>query len=316
MTARTPNGELRFDGRVAMITGAGAGLGRSHAMLLAARGAHVVVNDLHADAADAVVAEITAAGGSAAAHAADISQPDGASGLVQTALDAWGRVDIVINNAGLLQPTDFADMTPEIFDRAYAVNLRASFLVTHAAWKPMVAQGYGRVVHTSSNSGLLGIAGSTGYASAKAGLWGFTRSLSLEASPLGIHVNAIGPIAYTAMSRTSRVAPATWKSGEGDAWSRRLDAALVSPAVAWLAHEDCTLNGQVLSVAAGRVARFVIGLNHGFVRDALTVEDVRDHDELLQTEAPDEFPATANEESIALHRRVMPRPDPGRRLDK
>jgi len=309
VTAQDPSGELRFDGRTAVVTGAGAGLGRSHALLLAARGARVVVNDLHAEAAHAVVAEIQAAGGTAAVHAADIAQPEGATGLVQTALDAWGRIDIVVNNAGQLQPTDFADMTPEIFDRAYAVNLRASFLVTHAAWKPMVAKGYGRVVHTSSNSGLLGIAGSTGYASAKAGLWGFTRSLSLEAAPLGIHVNAIGPIAYTAMARTSRVAPESWKSGEGDAWSRRLDVALVSPAVAWLAHEDCTMNGQVLSVAAGRVARYVIGLNHGFVRDTLTIEDVRDHDELLQTEAPDEFPTKANEESIALHRRVMPRPE-------
>ena len=303
-------GELRFDGRTAVVTGAGAGLGRSHAMLLASRGAKVVVNDLHADAAQGVAAEITAAGGTAIAHAADISQPDGATDLVQTALDAWGRIDIVINNAGLLQPTDFADMTPEIFDRAYAVNLRASFLVTHAAWKPMAAQGYGRVVHTSSNSGLLGIAGSTGYASAKAGLWGFTRSLSLEAAPLGIHVNAIGPIAFTAMARTSRVAPPAWKSGEGDAWSRRLDVELVSPAVAWLAHEECTMNGQVLSVAAGRVARYVMGLNHGFVRDALTIEDVRDHDELLQHGEPDEFPAKANEESSALYRRVMPRSEP------
>ncbi len=303
-------GELRFDGRTAVVTGAGAGLGRSHAMLLASRGAKVVVNDLHADAAQGVAAEISAAGGTAIAHAADISQPDGATDLVQTALDAWGRIDIVINNAGLLQPTDFADMTPEIFDRAYAVNLRASFLVTHAAWKPMVAQGYGRVVHTSSNSGLLGIGGSTGYASAKAGLWGFTRSLSLEAAPLGIHVNAIGPIAFTAMARTSRVAPPAWKSGEGDAWSRRLDVALVSPAVAWLAHEECTMNGQVLSVAAGRVARYVMGLNHGFVRDALTIEDVRDHDELLQHGEPAEFPAKANDESSALYRRVMPRSEP------
>lgn len=298
--------ELRFDGRTAVVTGAGAGLGRSHALLLASRGAKVVVNDLHADAAQSVVDEIVAAGGTAAAHAADISQPEGATGLVQTALDACGRIDIVVNNAGLLQPTDFAEMTPEIFDRAYAVNLRSAFLVTHAAWQPMMAQGYGRVVHTSSNSGLLGIAGSTGYASAKAGLWGFTRSLSMEAGPLGIHVNAIGPIAYTAMSRTSRVAPEAWKSGEGDAWSRRLDVALVSPAVAWLVHEHCTMNGQVLSVAAGRVARFVMGLNHGFVRDNLTIEDVRDHDELLQTDEPDEFPTKANDESVALYRRVMP----------
>jgi NAD(P)-dependent dehydrogenase (short-subunit alcohol dehydrogenase family) len=298
---------LRFDGRTAVITGAGAGLGRAHALLLAERGAKVVVNDLHADAAHDVVAEITSAGGTAVAYPADISHPEGATGLVQTALDAWGRIDIVVNNAGLLQPTDFADMTPEIFDRAYAVNLRSSFLVTHAAWKPMVAQGYGRVVHTSSNSGLFGIAGSTGYASAKAGLWGFTRSLSLEAGPLGIHVNAIGPIAYTAMSRSSRVAPDSWKRGEGDAWSRRLDVAFVSPAVAWLAHEECTMNGQVLSVAAGRVARFVMGLNHGFVSEALTIEDVRDHDDLLLTETPDEFPTKANDESVALHRRVMPR---------
>ena len=301
--------QLRFDGRVAIVTGAGTGLGRSHALLLASRGATVVVNDLDAPdasaAAETAVAAIHDAGGSAIVHLADVSTVDGANGLVAAALDRFGRLDIVVNNAGLLRAADFAEMTAELFDRVVAVNLRATFLVAHAAWTPMSAAAYGRIISTTSNSGLLGTAGSTAYAAAKAGVWGLTRSLALEGRKLGINVNAIAPIAFTAMSMTSRIAPAAWRSGEGDAWSRRLDVGLVSPAVAWLAHPDCTLTGQVLSVAGGRVARFAMGLTTGFDSPALTVEDMRDNEaELLSGDAVD-FYRRAADEGTELRARLL-----------
>jgi NAD(P)-dependent dehydrogenase (short-subunit alcohol dehydrogenase family) len=298
-------GEIRFDGSVAVITGSGSGIGASHARLLGARGCAVVVNDLDTAVAHAVADEVIASGGKAAAIASDVSTEAGAAALVATAIDAFGRIDIVVNNAGLLRPSAFADLTIELWDTLLAVNLRATFLVTHAAWPHLVEQGYGRVVSTTSNSGLLGVAGSAPYSAAKAAVWGFTRSLSLEGAPLGIAVNAVAPMAYTAMSASSRIAPKAWRTGEGDDWSRRLDTAHVSAVVAWLAHRDCTLNGQILSSAGGRVARFAMNLTDGFDREHLSVEDVRDHEsELLAEAATIEYPA-AFHEGRDLHRRLL-----------
>jgi NAD(P)-dependent dehydrogenase (short-subunit alcohol dehydrogenase family) len=327
----TTSDELRFDGRVAIVTGAGSGLGRAHALLLAARGASVVVNDLGGDdvpgddvpgaygldaagadgldAAGAVVEQIVGAGGRALAYRADVSSEAGANGLVAAAVEHFGRLDIVINNAGLLRSADFAEMTPDLFDRVVAVNLRSVFLVSQAAWGPMSAQHYGRIVSTTSNSGLLGTAGSTAYAAAKAGIWGLTRSLALEGAELGITVNAIAPIAYTPMSMTSRIAPKAWRSGQGDAWSRQLGVDQVSPAAAWLAHEQCLLTGQVLTVAGGRVARFSMGLTTGFAVEQLTAEAIRDHQAELVAEQPSEFPGASWEEGRALHHRLL---GPGR----
>lgn len=299
--------ELRFDGRVAVITGAGAGLGRSHASLLASRGAAVVVNDIDAAAAHKAVDAIGEAGGTAAVHAADITEQAGAESLVATALDRFGRIDIVVNNAGTLRAADFGEMTSEIFDRMVAVNLASTFQVTRAAWPHLAAQQYGRVVSTTSNSGLLGTAGSTGYAAGKAGVWGLTRSLAIEGAPLGIHVNTIAPIAFTDMSRTSRVAPETWRSGEGDEWARRLSVAQVSPVVAWFAHDDCQLNGEVWTVAGGRVGRFVMSVTEGFDSDELTVEEVRDREgEVMASDELHEYRSAADEGRL-LHRRLIRR---------
>ena len=298
-------GELRFGRRVAVITGSGTGIGASHARLLAARGASVVVNDVDGEAACAVAAEICAAGGSAATHVSDIATESGAASLIASALDRFGRLDIVINNAGLLRSAPFDDMTPDLWDRVVGVNLRGTFLVTHAAWPHLAAQGYGRVVSTTSNSGLLGVAGSSAYAAAKAGVWGLTRSLALEGAELGIHVNAIAPIAFTAMSMQSKITPKAWQTGEGDEWSRRLSTAQVSPAVAWLAHEDCALTGNVFSAAGGRVARFALRVTEGFDVEHLTIEDVRNHEtELLADDQGKEYLA-AFEEGRDLHRRLL-----------
>ncbi len=296
---------VRFDGRVAIVTGAGTGIGAAHARLLAERGAAVVVNDLDAEAAHSVAVAIGAAGGSAVAHVGDIATEAGAESLVHTALDRFGRIDIVVNNAGLLRSAPFAEMTTDLWDRVVGVNLRGTFVVTHAAWPHMAAQGYGRIVSTTSNSGLLGVSGSSAYAAAKAGVWGLTRSLAIEGSALGINVNAVAPIAYTAMSQQSKIAPRAWRTGEGDEWSRRLDAAQISPVVGWLAHEDCTVSGRVFSAAGGRVARFAMHVTEGFVAEHLTIEAVRNAQaELLAETSGVEYHA-AFEEGRDLHRRLL-----------
>ena len=317
-------GDLSFEGRVAVVTGGGGGLGTAHVRLLAARGAAVVVNDLPlpsampsgdvavaeatvgaSSSAARLVSEIEAAGGRAHLCEVDITAEDGAARLVSTAVERFGRLDIVINNAGVLRSVDFGEMTAKVFDEVMTVNLRATFLVTAAAWPVMAAQRFGRILSTTSNSGLLGTAGSTAYAMAKAGLWGLTRSLALEGRNLGINVNAIAPIAFTAMSQTSRVAPPAWRDGTGDDWARRLDPARVAPAAAWLVHADCAVTGQIWSVAGGRVAQFFMGLTDGYVDDGLTIESVRDRVSELFHDDAFEIPRRSADESRDLRRRLL-----------
>ncbi len=306
--------ELSFEGRVAVVTGGGGGVGRQHALLLGARGAAVVVNDIGgfdttADRplgdAGAVAEEIVAAGGRAVACVASITEPAGADEIVATATREFGRLDILVNNAGILRSCDFADMTEALWDEVLDVNLRGAFLVTRAAWRQMVSQAYGRIVSTSSNSGLLGVPGSSAYAASKAALWGLTRVLALEGAPLGIHANAIAPIAFTDMSRQSRAVPESWRDGSGDEWAHRLDAAQIAPVAAWLAHEDCTLNGEVLSAAGGRAARFFMGLTHGHAEDRLSIEAVRDHEADVVMEDGYEVLPRAFEEGRRLRRRLL-----------
>jgi NAD(P)-dependent dehydrogenase (short-subunit alcohol dehydrogenase family) len=177
--------------------------------------------------------------------------------------------------------------------------------MTRAAWPAMAARGYGRVVFTASNSGLLGIPGSSAYGASKAALWGLTRVLAIEGAPVGISVNAIAPVAFTDMSRQSRAAPSSWRSGAGDAWSERLAPERVSPVVAWLAHADCTLSGEVLSTGGGRVARFFLGLTPGIVEEELTPEAVRDRESEILVEDGYEVLADAGSENRRLYRRLM-----------
>jgi len=259
--------ELRYDGDTAIITGSGGGLGREYALLLAARGANVVVNDVDADAAGAVVDEIRREGGLAHACATSVATPSGADELVGTALVEFGSVQIVINNAGNLRDKSFAKMDRDDLTAVIAVHLEGTFNVTRAAWDHLRAQNYGRVLATSSNSGILGNFGQSNYAAAKMGIVGLINVLAIEGAKYGIAANVIAPYARTPMTQ-NLLAPDVREA---------LDPARVAPAAAWLVHRDCTSSGEVFSVGGGRVARYFQGLTAGYVNPDVSVEDVRDH---------------------------------------
>jgi NAD(P)-dependent dehydrogenase (short-subunit alcohol dehydrogenase family) len=289
---------LSYENRVAVITGAGGGLGREHALLLASRGAQVVINDLGGSVdgsgasdgpAAKVVKEITDAGGVAIADAHSVSTPEGGAGIIKTAMDAFGRVDIIINNAGILRDKTFHNMTPDMVDAVFDVHLKGAFNVTQAAWAIMREQNYGRVVNTSSNSGILGNFGQANYGAAKMGLVGFSRVLAAEGAKYNIKVNALAPIARTRMTEDLLGASA-----------EKLDPKLVSPVVAWLAHEDCPVSGEIYSAAGGRVARFFIGMTEGYFNPELTLENVRDQFEQIRNPEGYTIPRGPGDELSAL----------------
>ena len=266
--------DMRFDGRVAIITGAGGGLGRAHALELARRGASVVVNDLggavdgsgaSTSRAQRVVDEITAAGGTAVANGDSVATAEGGEAIVQAAVTAFGRVDVVVNNAGILRDKAFHKMDAAMVDAVVDVHLKGAFFVSLPAFRLMREQGYGRIISTSSASGLFGNFGQANYGAAKAGLAGLTRVLAIEGEGRGIKVNAIAPIANTRMTQDLL--------GE---LAERVQPETVSPLVAYLAHEDCAVNGHVYSVAGGRVARIVVAETDGVVLGRNTAEAVRD----------------------------------------
>jgi (3R)-3-hydroxyacyl-CoA dehydrogenase / 3a,7a,12a-trihydroxy-5b-cholest-24-enoyl-CoA hydratase / enoyl-CoA hydratase 2 len=238
---------LRFDDRVAIITGAGGGLGRSHALLFASRGAKVVVNDLggahtgegkSASAADKVVAEIVAAGGQAIANYDSVEDGDK---IVKTAIDAWGRVDILVNNAGILRDVSFPKMSQQDWDLIYRVHVLGAFKTTYAAWPYMRDQGYGRIIMTASAAGIYGNFGQANYSMAKLGLVGFSNTLAIEGKKRNIVVNAIAPIAGSRMTET--VLPAALLDA--------LKPELVAPLVARLCHESNQDSGGLYEVGGG-----------------------------------------------------------------
>ena len=266
--------ELRFDGRTAVVTGAGQGLGRAYARLLADRGAQVVVNDIVAEAADSVVGEITAAGGEAIADHHSVATPEGGTALAEQAQDAFGFVHIVINNAGVARATEFADMTPhtgpELFQEMIAVHLLGPCRVLWPLWPAMLEQGYGRVVNISSGA-VWGLRGQTAYAACKAGVMGLTRTLGREGRHHGVKVNCVLPWAVTDKSPD--------RSGEefGPIIEAHMLPENVASAVIWLAHEDCPTTGESFTVDGGRMARFGWVASQGHTDLTPTPESYRDH---------------------------------------
>jgi NAD(P)-dependent dehydrogenase (short-subunit alcohol dehydrogenase family) len=290
--------DLSFENRVAVITGAGGGLGREHALLLASRGAQIVVNDLGGaidgsggdlGPAAKVAKEINDAGGVAVADGNSVSTAEGGAGIIKTAIDNFGRVDIVINNAGILRDGTFHKMTDDQIDSVLAVHLKGAFNVTRPAFVHMREQSYGRIINTASNSGILGNFGQTNYGAAKMGLVGFTRVLAAEGAKYNIKANALAPVAKTRMTEELLGAMAD-----------NLDPKLVAPIVAWLCHEDCPVTGEIYSAAGGRIARFFIGLTEGYYNANLTLEDVRDNFEQIRDEKGYIVPKGPADEFAAL----------------
>ncbi len=266
--------QIDFDGRVAVVTGAGGGLGRQHALLFADRGAKVVVNDLGgsrdgsgggSEMADQVVAEIIDAGGEAVANYDGVHTWDGGERIIQTALDAFGRIDVVVNNAGILRDVSFAKLDEQQLDLVIKVHLYGAFHVTRAAWPHFREQAYGRVINTTSGSGLYGNFGQSNYSAAKLGLVGLTRTLAHEGAKYDINVNAIAPVAKSRM--TEDVMPQQFLD--------RIEPEYVSPLVAYLASEACSQSGQIYAVGGGYMARVAIVEGEG-----ITFDDVPDVDEI------------------------------------
>ena len=258
-----------LDGKVAIVTGAGNGIGRSHALLFAKEGAKVVVNDLggprdgsasDSSAAEKVVAEIKAAGGQAAPNHDNVATAEGAAGIVKSAVDAFGRVDVVVNNAGILRDKTFLKMEEPNFDAVISVHLKGTFLVSQAVVKQMVAQGEGgRVVNTTSVSGMMGNFGQANYAAAKAGIYGLTRTMSIELQKHRITVNALAPIAKTRMTEDLPM----FQHGR-DA----LTPDHIAPAALFLASPLCgDRTGYVLAVAGARMYAFKVVETQGKFKD-------------------------------------------------
>lgn len=281
--------DLRFDDRVAVVTGGGRGLGRSYALLLASQGAKVVVNDpggsiggdgTDAAPADEVVRVITAAGGEAVASTESVTTPKGGKAIIDAALDAYGRVDILVHNAGNVRRASLKEMSYDDFEAVLDVHLRGAFHVVRPAFPQMCDAGYGRIVLTSSIGGLYGNRDVANYAVAKAGVIGLSNVAAIEGAPHGVKSNVIVPAAVTRMAEgidTSAYPP--------------MGPELVAPAVAWLSHESCSVTGEMLVALAGRVATAVVVETPGVYRPSWSIAEVGEHIAAIrEASAPVLFP--------------------------
>lgn len=273
--------QLRFDGRTAVITGAGGNpsIGRAHALLLAARGANVVVNDIGSDpetpgysgsaSAVSVAQEIRALGGRAIADQHSVATAEGAAAIIRTAIDAFGSIDILINNAGISIAAPFDAMSARDFQRHIDINLMGSVWTCRAAWPHMRSRGYGRIVNTTSGA-LAGFAWLSAYGTSKGGVFSLTRALAAEGAALGIKVNALNPGAFTRMvaAQQEESSPMYQHAKE------HLPPEMVSPVVAFLAHDNCPVTGECIESVGGEVRRLYIARTSGFTDHGLTVETV------------------------------------------
>ena len=299
---------IDFEGRVAVVTGAGGGLGRAYALLLAQRGAAVVANDLGGSvrgegsssrAADDVVAEIRAGGGTAVADYSSVATPDGGEAIVQRAIDEYDRVDIVISNAGILRDRTLPNMELDDLTSVLDVHLRGAFFVAKPAFHRMREQQYGRILLASSGSGLFGNFGQSNYGAAKMGLVGMMNVVKLEGARYGITVNAIAPIARTRMTEELL-----------EEMAERFDPDSVAPAAVYLVSEGCELTGEVWSVGGGSVSRVFTGLTSGYFKHpdhggSLTVEDVAEHVADVRAEDGYIVPFSARDEFAKLGPRLF-----------
>ena len=297
--------ELRFDGRTAIVTGAGGNpsLGRAYALLLAERGANVVVNDIGrlpdalgyegVASAEAVVSEIEAAGGRAVADAHSVATPEGAGAIVEAAMSAFGRIDVLVNNAGICPVVAFDAMSAEDFRQTIEINLMGTVYTCRAAWPHMKDARYGRIVNVSSGS-MTGLAWQAAYAAAKGGVFSFTRALASEGAEFGIKANLVTPGALTRM-----VYAAQGETSSFIAHARQsLPPEIVAPTVGFLAHESVPFTGECLESMGGHVARFYLARTPGIDEPAMTIET-------LAGRWPDLFAGTS--EGLSRHDEADPR---------
>ena len=276
------NQQLRFDGQVAIITGAGGGMGEAHAKLLAERGAKVVINDLFAESADKVVKAISDAGHVAIAVAGSIADPAVAEKITQAAIDNFGRIDILINNAGIEIKKSFDDFTLDEFQKVIDVHVKGSWVLTSCCWPHMKKQQYGRVIMVCSNS-IYGMMQNSAYVTAKGALYGLTKSLAIEGEEFGIQTNALAPIALTAMARQmigENPEHLDWMASTVPIWT-------VSPVLAWLVHRDNKVNGEMISAYGRNAGRIFVSETLGSCvpEGEWSPEVVRDHFQETMNEA-------------------------------
>ena len=291
--------EIRFDDRVIIVTGAGSGLGKSHALDFARRGGKVIVNDLggavdgtgsDAAAADLVVKEIEAAGGTAVANYDSVSTPEGGESIVQCAMDNFGRVDVVVNNAGILRDRSIVKMSQEEWDSVLDVHLRGAFCVSRPAFRVMKENNYGRFVFTASAAGVFGNFGQSNYGAAKMGLVGLSNVVSQEGVKNNIKSNVIAPIALTRMT-----------TGIMDNLGLQLDPEYVTSMVVYLSSDECEQTHEIYSVGAGRYARVFVGLCPGWAdgaSESVSAEEVRDNLDQIRDPSGYSIPANAAEEMV------------------
>jgi NAD(P)-dependent dehydrogenase (short-subunit alcohol dehydrogenase family) len=303
---------LRFDGQVAIVTGGGRGLGRLYAMELARRGASVLVNDLggssqgdgsDASVANQVVAEIEVEGGVAAASSDSVATPEGGQAIVDSALDKFGRVDIVINNAGIIKFTPFDEVTSEEWRKTLNVHLDGSFHVSQPAFRVMKKQGYGRFVFISSTFGAFGQMGASSYATAKAGLLGLSNVVALEGAAHGIRSNAVLPVGFSRMvtdQETGGLVPPGRQ-----AFYDAIRPELITPLVIYLASRECTLSHRAIAACAGRYSRVFAGYGDGWLSEAGSTPSAEDLAErVTRLDSTDGFfvPESSVDETIAVCR--------------
>jgi NAD(P)-dependent dehydrogenase (short-subunit alcohol dehydrogenase family) len=300
--------DIRFDGRVAVITGAGGGLGKTYAVELARRGASIVVNDLGGKTdgtggghsmADATVKEIIEAGGKAVANYDSVATPEGGKGIIQAAIDNFGKVDILINNAGILRDKSFLKLEPKDLDAVLDVHLRGAFFVTQPAFASMKEHGYGRIVMASSGAGIFGNFGQTNYGAAKMGLVGLMNVLAVEGAKYNIKVNAIAPVAKTRLLG-ELLGPM------GD----KIQPEYVTPLVTYLVSERCELTHEIFDVGAGRYARIFVGMAKGWTAPKggiPSAEDIFDHIDVIRDQKGYIVPDSIMEETKALGEAIKAR---------
>jgi len=296
--------DVSFENRVVIVTGAGNGLGKAYALDLGKRGAKVVVNDLGGAVdgsgagntpADEVVNEIIANGGEAVANYDSVATEEGGESIVQTAIDSFGTVDAVINNAGILRDKSFANMTEEEFSLIIEVHLKGTYFVTHPAFKVMKENNYGRIVNVASPSGIFGNFGQSNYGAAKMGIVGLTNVLAIECAKYNIKVNVIAPTAYTRM--TEALLP--------EDVGKLFSAELVTPMVTYLASEACEPTHEIFGVAAGRFARIGIITHEGYVNTEATAEDIASNIEEIRTIKDGSYPLSNEDELMLIQKAIQ-----------